>query len=417
MRYFEEEIAWVGSQQLRMERLVEQWCLLNSGTYHTAGVERCAQAVIQEFAALGKIHRLPLPAEESIDVLGRTISAPLCPAVQITASDVVASDIPRVLLCIHLDTVFGENSAFQHVQRVEGDKFNGPGVADAKGGIVVMLLALECLMRSRYAKGIAWEVLLNTDEEIGSVGSLPLLQEAARRNDVGLLFEPAWPDGMLTGQRKGSGNFSVVITGRSAHAGRDSASGRNAMHAAARFIVALNNYAERLPGTIVNVGRIEGGGPSNIVPDLAIVRFNVRVETAQQQHLMEHGINWLVGETNRQEGFGMRLHGCFTSPPRLMEGATLDLFDQVATCGKELGMVTGWRASGGVSDGNKLAAAGLPNVDTLGVCGGNLHTSQEYMLISSLSERAKLSALFLLKLASGQIPWPNRAIPSCEAIA
>ena len=69
-------------------------------------------------------------------------------------------------------------------------------------------------------------------------------------------------------------------------------------------------------------------------------------------------------------------------------------------------MTLSWRSSGGASDGNKLAAAGLPVVDTMGPRGGNLHSPQEYLLLDSLAERAKLAALVLIRLAEGQITRP-----------
>src|SRR5262249_39128994 len=128
---------------------------------------------------------------------------------------------PRVLLGIHYDTVFGVDHLFQSVTRVDENTLRGPGVCDAKGGLLVLLHALLALERSPVAGSLAWEVLLNPDEEIGSPGSGSLFAAAAKRNDIGLLFEPALPDGSLVASRKGSGNFTFIVHGRAAHAGRD----------------------------------------------------------------------------------------------------------------------------------------------------------------------------------------------------
>ena len=162
---------------------------------------------------------------------------------------------------------------------------NGPGVADAKGGIVVMLHALQALEASPLAEHIGWEVLLNPDEEIGSPGSRPLIDSIAPRCDFGLLFEPALGDNQLVSWRKGSGNFSLLVRGRSAHAGRAFAEGRNALVAAAKVVQAISDLNTD-PEVTFNVARIDGGSPMNVVPDLAIVRANVRVRTADELSLI-----------------------------------------------------------------------------------------------------------------------------------
>ena len=302
-----------------------------------------------------------------------------------------------------MDTVYGPEHPFQTVRQVDGNTINGPGVADAKGGLCVMLIALEALERSPFADQIGWEVLINSDEEIGSPGSGPLLKQCAQRNQIGLLFEPALPDGALVGERKGSGNFDAIIRGRSAHAGRDFHHGRNAMHAAAALVVALDELNRTMPGVTVNVGRIDGGGPSNVVPDLAVVRFNCRIPTPHFQARLEGELKRIVEEIDQRDGINVELIGGFRSPPKIVDPPTQKLFDQVADCGRELGLSLTWRSSGGVSDGNKLAAAGLPVIDTLGPRGGNLHSTEEFLLLDSLTERAKLTALLLMKLGAGEI--------------
>ena len=150
----------------------------------------------------------------------------------------------------------------------------GPGVIDAKGGLVVLLTAIDAVERSDLAGNLGWELFLNTDEEIGSPGSAAFFAEAAKRNHLALLFEPAMPDGALVSERKGSGNFSLVVRGRAAHAGRDFSAGRNAIVAAADFAVAVHRLNGTIPEVTLNVARIDGGGPANVVPDLAVCRLN-----------------------------------------------------------------------------------------------------------------------------------------------
>jgi glutamate carboxypeptidase len=250
---------------------------------------------------------------------------------------------------------------------------------------------------------VGWEVLINPDEEIGSPGSAPLLIQAAKRNHLGLVFEPSLPDGNLVGARKGSGNFTVIARGKAAHAGRSPQLGRNAIDALARFIVGLESLDDAGGAITTNVGYVHGGGPVNVVPDLAECRFNVRVTTPDDQRAFEDGRKRLAEEINRIEGISLELHGRFTRPPKPLDAKTLKLLEQVAACGRDLGLSLQWRPTGGACDGNNLAAAGLTTIDSLGVTGGDIHSSDEYILLDSLAERAKLTALLLMKLAAGEI--------------
>jgi glutamate carboxypeptidase len=154
---------------------------------------------------------------------------------------------------------------------------------------------------------------------------------------------------------------------------------------------------------------VEGGGAVNVVPDRAECRFNVRVATADEQRMVQQRLSELSQEFNARNGYGLTIAGGFTAPPKPLDERMRDLQRMVDQCGRDLGMQITWRATGGTCDGNRLAAAGLPNVDSLGPRGGNLHSPQEFLLVDSLAERAKLSALLLMKLAAGELPWPDWA--------
>jgi glutamate carboxypeptidase len=252
-------------------------------------------------------------------------------------------------------------------------------------------------------------MLITPDEEIGSPGSAHLLEEAARRNHFGLIFEPAFTDGTLAGNRKGSGSFTAIVRGRAAHGGREPQLGRNAIVALAGFIQAINALNGQQPGITVNPGKIEGGGPVNIVPDLAICRLNVRVATVQEQDWVQQQLRRICEQIQHQEGISIHLHGGFGRPPKILSPENLQLLQLLAACGDELGVPVRWQDSGGVCDGNNLAAAGLANIDSLGVRGGGLHSGDEFVLIDSLTERARLSALLLMKLGAGELTWPAMA--------
>ncbi|HEY4330545.1 MAG TPA: hydrolase [Phycisphaerae bacterium] len=398
---FEIELRWIDSQAERMEGLLARWAGVNTGSYNLEGLGKFAKLMREMFEELGtEMREVATGGQRIINDAGQAELRELGRV--LTGVRAGVEGAARVLLGIHYDTVYGEQEAFQNV-RLEGEKMFGPGVCDAKGGLVVLFFALMALERSSVARGISWEVILNPDEELGSPGSAGIFEEAARRNDVGLLFEPALPDGALVSGRKGSGNFTLVAHGRSAHAGRDPAAGRNAINALAAGIVGLEAIGKEMAGVTVNTGFVHGGGAVNVVPDLAMCRCNVRVETVEQQRAVEARLAELCAGIGRMDGIRCELHGGFASPPKAMTAGMEELLRAFAECGKEIGVPVSWRSTGGACDGNRLAAAGLVNVDSLGVRGGNIHTDQEFMMRASLAERAKLTALFLLRLAAGEI--------------
>ena len=386
-------LDYIDAQHNRMVELVTHWCNINSGTRNLSGLALMLRELTCAFEALGgEITEVALPGETVIDNAGQPVVVSLGRALSIRKRP---SAQKQVLLSIHMDTVYGVAHAFQRVKIVDAQTMIGPGVADAKGGIAVMLIALEALEKSGKIPNLGWEVLLNPDEEVGSPGSGELLEIAARRNHLGLVFEPAHADGALVGERKGSNTFTFVVRGRSAHAGRDFHKGRNAVHAAAKLVAALDELNLNHPGVTVNVGSIDGGGPANIVPDLAIVRCNIRMPAHAQQQRIEGELTRIVESIVQMDGISAAMHGRFTSPARAMTVALTSLYQKLADCGKEIGQPITWHASGGASDANKLSAAGLPVIDTLGPCGGSLHSDEEFLLTASLTAKAKLTATFL----------------------
>jgi len=236
------------------------------------------------------------------------------------------------------------------------------------------------------------------------LASAPLLAEVARGAHVGMTYEPAVGEaGTLASSRKGSGNFAVAVTGRAAHAGRDFGSGRNAVAAAARLAAALDALNGRLGGVTVNVARIEGGGALNVVPATAVVRFNIRSVDASGARWAEAQVSKAVAAVAEEEGITLARHGGFTRPPKPVNQAQRALFEGFRAAGADLGIKLDWAPSGGVCEGNNLFAAGLPNLDTLGVRGGAIHSEAEFAWPDSFAERAALSALALMRMASGAI--------------
>ncbi|MDH7971152.1 hydrolase [Sphingomonas sp. AR_OL41] len=374
---------------------VQRWAAINSGTRNLAGLKTIATALGDAFSALpGEIELVePVPVESvaadgSVSQLdhGRHLHLSVRP------------DAPlRMLFTGHMDTVYPVDHPFQTLTLRDDGSLHGPGVADMKGGLAVMLAALGAVEASPLAARIGYEVVINSDEETGSFSSAALLARAARGKVAALTYEPALPDGTLAGARGGTGNFSIVVHGRSAHAGRNPEDGRNALVAAADLAVRL--AAARGAGLAVNPARIEGGGPNNVVPDFALLRVNFRPATPDDIARAQTLLDSTVATVTREHEVRIELHGSFNRPPKPIDPGAARLFDLVKAAGADLGLAIGWRATGGVCDGNNIAACGVPVVDTMGARGGAIHSRQEFMIVDSLAERAALSAVTILRIA------------------
>jgi len=374
------------------------WAAINSGSRNLGGLERMADTLVEAFSALPGILRLDNPAPvEAVDAAGRSAKIEHGRHLHLTVRPTAPV---QLLLTGHMDTVYAADHPFQETRWLGDGVLNGPGVADMKGGLAVMLAALKAVEATPAADRLGYEVVINSDEEVGSPASAALLARAARGKCAALTYEPAaLPDGTLAGARPGSGNFAFVVRGRSAHAGRNPEDGRNALTAAAAL--ALHLEALRRDGLSVNPSRIEGGGPSNVVPDLAVLRVNLRPRTPEIEAEAKSAIDAAVQSIASERDVEIAASGGFGRPPKPLTPAAEELFGLVRQAGADLGQSIAWQPSGGVCDGNNIAACGVPVVDTMGVRGGKIHSPEEYLIVDSLAERAALSALTILRLAEG----------------
>jgi glutamate carboxypeptidase len=374
------------------------WAAINSGSRNLGGLERMADTLVDAFGALPGILRLENPAPvEAVDAAGRSSSIEHGRHLHLSVRPTAPV---QLLLTGHMDTVYAADHPFQQTHWLEEGTLGGPGVADMKGGLAVMLAALKAVEASPVADRLGYEVVINSDEEVGSPASADLLSRAAAGKRAALTYEPAaLPDGTLAGARPGSGNFAFVVRGRSAHAGRNPEDGRNALTAAAEL--ALRLEALRRDGLTVNPSRIEGGGPSNVVPDLAVLRVNLRPRTPDMEVEASRAIDQAVATVTAEREVAIEPSGGFGRPPKPLTPQAEKLFSLVARAGADLGQHIAWQPSGGVCDGNNIAACGVPVVDTMGVRGGKIHSPEEYLIVDSLAERSALSALTILRLGGG----------------
>ena len=380
----------------RMLAQVQIWSEINSGTGNLKGLATTASLLADAFSSLhGEVELVePAPVEKVladgsiVEVAhGRHLVATVRPEAPI-----------QLLLTGHMDTVFAVDHPFQQLQWLDEGVLNGPGVADMKGGIAVMLAALSAAETAPEFKSVGYQVMINSDEETGSASSAELIKHLAQGKVAALTYEPsALPDGTLAGARAGSGNFSMIVTGRSAHAGRNPQEGRNALLAAADL--ALRLKALTRDGLSVNPAKIEGGSPNNVVPDHAVLRVNFRPHDPAMETYAQNEIKRLIDLIQAEHEVSIHLHGHFNRPPKPLTPDAERLFGLVKKCGEDLGLSIGWKSTGGVCDGNNIAACGVPVVDTMGVRGGSIHSSDEFLITESLVERAKLSTLTMLRIA------------------
>ncbi|MEO6198927.1 MAG: hydrolase [Sphingomicrobium sp.] len=388
-------------ERAQAEPMLDQvlaWSAVNSGSRNLDGLKEIAALLGDAFEALPGEVKFEQPGlVEAVDSGGKTTSIAHGRHMHLS----VRPEAPlQMMFTGHMDTVFGEDHPFQATRWLDDDTLNGPGVADMKGGIAVMLAALKAVERSSAAARIGYDVIINSDEEVGSLSSADLLARMARGKRAALTYEPAaLPDGTLAGARPGSGNFAITVRGRSAHAGRNPEDGRNALLAASDL--ALRLAGAKGPTLSINPSRIEGGSPTNVVPDLAILRVNMRPAGPADEQRAHALIDEIIAAIAAEHDVTIDLHGGFGRPPKPMTAAAEALFKLVRSAGADLGQDIGWKATGGVCDGNNIAACGVPVVDTMGVRGGKIHSDEEYLIVSSLAERAALSALTIMRLANG----------------
>ncbi|WP_437186842.1 hydrolase [Planctomicrobium sp. SH668] len=409
MKFCKKQLSWIRAQQEEMCDQLRIWAGINSGSFNPIGLAALAGSVFQEFTSIGEtLSLIESTQHEFVDAHGEVEQVPLGKNLHATTRP----DAPyQVLLAIHMDTVYGVESPFQSVELIDANTLRGPGVADAKGGLVVLLFALRAFERYVAHSGnyqLGWEVIINSDEEIGSPGSTELFRQAAERVDWGLLFEPSLSDGNLVSSRKGSGSFSIIAHGRSSHSGRDFHYGINAVVAAAEASVQLHQLTGLWEGMTLNVARIDGGGASNVVPGVSVIRLNIRYEDTAHEPEILSAIHTILGRVSEKSGVQFQLHGRFTAPPKLLDAGTEAMLQEFKQCGESLEMELSWHPTGGTCDGNRLAAFGVPCVDSLGVQGGMIHSDQEYVRLSSLTERAQLTAMFLAQLADGAVKKRTR---------
>lgn len=389
---------WLLTQQSGNRERLTRWCDTNSWSHDAAQLRTMADMLTRDFRQIAvDFTAVELPRLSVLGDDGQWIDRTTGPAL---LWHLRPDAKQRVLLMIHYDTVYPQDHEPTRC-RLDANRLIGPGTADAKGGIATIYSAIAAINQFELVPTLGLSILLNPDEEIGSPSSQSLMRELAPQFDAALLFEPTLPDGALVRARKGSGNFSFTVHGRSAHAGRDPDAGRNAIVQAAKLTLALTQLNEPALGIQINVGKVSGGGPLNQVPDRAMIQLNVRVDSNESIPFIEESFKRLASEYG-VDGFHIELAGEFHSPPKIPDDRFAELQAIVEQAAANIGQTVTWRDTGGACDGSKLAAHGLVNVDTLGPMGNGLHSPDEYCDTGTLVPAAVRVLAILSLLAAVQ---------------
>lgn len=392
-------VQWLDDQEDAMLALLEQITNINTGSLNKSGIDTLANLFSAELRTL----------EFSISTLpGDIIAMPSCPGSEYVvdlADHVLASKPgsgPRLLLMGHLDTVFPLDSPFQMFTR-DGDTMYGPGVSDMKGGLVIMLYALKALAAAGELDAKSISILLNSDEEMGSLSSRKYVEEQAALHDYGLVYESSSSNN-LTRTRKGLGQARFVVHGVASHAGGAHERGRSAIKELAYKIVEIEKLTDYESGVTVNVGVISGGEARNTIAPCAEALIDLRYPEPQQgldavaafESIFASVLSYPVDGGELTTESWTNLH----RPPKIPTEQSDYLLDKTIAIGRLLGQELGVTDSGGGTDGSLSQAVGLPTLDSLGSDGSGAHSDRELARVSSLVERAKLSAILIRRLAA-----------------
>ena len=348
---------------------------VDCGTHNKAGVDRVGEWIAERCAAWGwEIERFPL-TEQGDCWLAR----------------LQGDGTGRILLMGHLDTVYPDGTAAARPMRFERQHIVGPGVCDMKGGLLVGMYALRALQEAGFQDFAEMAFFFNSDEEIGSPRSRPLYEPIARGRDAALVLESARANGDIVSARKGSGEFTLKVTGKAAHAGVEPEKGVSAVVELAHQILHLQGLNGLAPGVTVNPAVIGGGTVSNVIPEEAWVIVDVRATDPAGAAAITEALGSLPSRTTLP-GAQVEVSGQVSYPPMARTPAVGLLAELARDSAREIGFEVNDVATGGASDANVLASFGLPVLDGLGPIGGLDHSPDEYIEADSFAPRAALVA-------------------------
>ncbi|KMV32126.1 peptidase M20 [Photobacterium swingsii] len=301
-----------------------------------------------------------------------------------------------VMLSGHMDTVFPVGTVAERPMTFDDEKVYGPGATDMKSGILSAWYALKALTDEERSR-LAIVVVLNCDEEIGSIYSREWLEGFARKSRQVLVCEASRPTGNLIRSRKGNAKYEIEFHGVASHAGSALADGVNAIYELSHWSLAIKNMVNLETGTTMNVGVIEGGMAVNVVPDYAKATVDLRFWNTDEAETIHEKL-LAMAEAPFEAGASVTVNRVTFKPSMQPSSDTEALIKLVSEEADKLNIVYGWEDAGGGSDGNFTAALGTPTLDGFGPMGAGFHSDKEYLLIDSIAPRIELLANTLRRL-------------------
>jgi glutamate carboxypeptidase len=301
----------------------------------------------------------------------------------------------QILISGHMDTVFPENTDFRWFK--EDDKYvYGPGVIDMKGGLVVGIYGLKALDSIGILTKLPLKFIFNSDEEIGSPTSRKVIEEEAKKSAFAFVLESGGPQGEIVTGRKGKLGLRLKVRGKAGHAGFAGADKASAILELSHKIIELEALNDTEKGLSVNVGEIQGGTGTNIVPDEAVASIDVRFNSVDDRAQARKNILHIADKVS-VPGTLSEITQVTERPPMQQTENNKELFRVVKSQADHLGIYVQEEFRKGVSDANLIADQETPVVDGLGPIGDLDHSHREYMIKDSLCQRAQLFALSVLE--------------------
>ena len=366
---------------------LEEMVNVDCGSYTREGVNQIADLCEARFTSHGwSVERVPHDPGEGERQLGDLVIGRL-----------EGAGGPRVLMIGHTDTVFDPGTVAERPFRIDGGRALGPGVSDMKGGLLTGFFAVEILLEAGFDGFGRITYVCNPDEEIGSPFSRAHIQELAKEADVAFVLEGARENGDIVSSRKGVSDYTIEIVGRAAHAGVEPERGRSAVLEAAHKTVALQALNGRWPGVTVNVGAVHGGTRPNVVPERCTLEVDVRSPEEETLRAAEAEVERIANEHTVPD-VDVRMTGSGWHRPMEKKKGGAELAALAIEIAAELGFPLEDAATGGASDANTTAAAGVPTLDGLGPIGGDDHGPKEWVDLTSVVPRVTLLAGLVSRL-------------------
>ena len=301
------------------------------------------------------------------------------------------ADEKAVLILGHTDTVHPIGTKEKNPTRIEGDKFYGCGIFDMKANIVLVLEVLRYFAETGQKPTRPINFLLSCDEEVGSKTGRPIVENEAKNAEICLVLEPSFEGKVKTG-RKGTGMFTLRAHGVPAHAGLEPEKGASAILELSRQIEKIHTFNNSSDGTTANACTIKGGTTSNVIPEWAESEIDVRFTSIKEGKRIANEFAGLKSFDNR---VSLELLGGINRPPMERTEAVVALYEKARDLATSFDYEVGETQVGGASDGNFVAALGVPVLDGLGIAGAGAHTLHEHILVSDIAKRATLATLLV----------------------